>query len=91
MPKTNLLAPLHPGEVLREEYLVPLGINPYELAASMRVSRVHVERLLREEISVTLDTALRLGAYFGTTPEFWLDIQVRFDLEAVQKKTLAAS
>jgi len=85
MTKKNPRAPVHPGEVLREEYLEPLGITPYALAAALHVPRTRVERLVREETSVTADTALRLGRYFGTTPEFWLGIQARFDVETLQK------
>jgi addiction module HigA family antidote len=81
MAKKNALAPVHPGEILREEYLEPLGITPYKLAAALHVPRTRVERLVREETSVTADTALRLGRYFGTSPEFWLRIQSLFDLE----------
>jgi antitoxin HigA-1 len=75
------LAPVHPGEILREEFLAPLGMTPYALAAACHVPRTRIERLVREETPVTPDTALRLARYFGTTPEFWLGIQTRFDLE----------
>jgi addiction module HigA family antidote len=75
------LAPVHPGEILREEFLVPLGMSPYALAAACHVPRTRIERLVREETQVTTDTALRLARYFGTTPEFWLGLQTRFDLE----------
>ena len=85
MPDKNPLAPVHPGEVLREEFLEPLGISPYALAAALHVPRTRVERLVREETSVTPDTALRLARYFGTTPEFWLAIQARFDVETAQE------
>jgi len=86
MTKEHPRAPVHPGEILREEYLEPLGITPYALAAALHVPRTRVERLVREETSVTADTALRLGRYFGTTPEFWLGIQARFDVETLQKR-----
>jgi addiction module HigA family antidote len=79
------LAPVHPGEILREEYLVPLGMSPYALAAELRVPRTRIERLVREETPVTPDTALRLARYFGTTPEFWLSIQAQFDIETAQQ------
>jgi antitoxin HigA-1 len=83
------LAPVHPGEILREEFLAPLGMTPYALAAACHVPRTRIERLVREETPVTPDTALRLARYFGTTPEFWLGIQTRFDLEKTSS-TLAA-
>jgi antitoxin HigA-1 len=75
------LAPVHPGEILREEFLAPLGMSAYALAAACHVPRTRIERLVREETPVTTDTALRLARYFGTTPEFWLGLQTRFDLE----------
>ena len=81
----NPLAPVHPGEILREEFLAPLGMTPYALAAELRVPRTRVERLVREETAVTPDTALRLARYFGTTPEFWLGIQNRFDVETAHQ------
>ena len=80
------LAPVHPGEVLREEVLEPLGMSPYALAAHLRVPRTRVERLVREETPVTPDTALRLARYLGTTAEFWLRLQARYDLETARQK-----
>ncbi|KAB2918527.1 MAG: HigA family addiction module antidote protein [Hyphomicrobiaceae bacterium] len=82
---SNPLAPVHPGEILREEFLAPLHMSPYALAAALRVPRTRVERLVREETAVTPDTALRLARYFGTTPDFWLGIQARHDVEVVRK------
>jgi addiction module HigA family antidote len=82
---SKALAPVHPGEILREEFLVPLGMSPYALAAALHVPRTRVERLVREETVITPDTALRLARYFGTTPEFWLGIQSRFDIEMVRR------
>jgi addiction module HigA family antidote len=73
-------APVHPGEILREEFLVPLNLTPYAVAKQCKVPRTRIERLAREEVPVTADTALRLGRYFGTGPEFWLNLQVMFDL-----------
>jgi antitoxin HigA-1 len=78
------LAPVHPGEVLREEFLKPHGLTPYAVAAAIGVPRTRVERLAREETPVTADTALRLGKFFGTTPAFWMNIQSRFELETAE-------
>lgn len=78
------LAPVHPGEILREEFLVPFGISPYALAAACHVPRTRIERLLHEKTPVTTDTALRLARYFGTTSEFWLGLQTRFNLETAR-------
>jgi antitoxin HigA-1 len=83
--KRNPLSPVHPAEILREEFLGPLAMSPYALAAVLRVPRTRVERLVREETAVTPDTALRLGRYFGTTPEFWLGIQARYDVEMARQ------
>jgi addiction module HigA family antidote len=76
---------VHPGEILREEFLAPLDMTPYALAAKLRVPRTRIERLVQEETAVTPDTALRLARYFGTTPEFWLGIQNRFDVETARR------
>jgi len=82
---SKALAPVHPGEILREEFLVPLDMTPYALAAALRVPRTRMERLVREETPITPDTALRLARYFGTTAEFWLGIQARFDIETARR------
>jgi addiction module HigA family antidote len=83
------LAPLHPGEVLREEFLVPLGLSAYALAKAVHVPRTRIERLVREETPVTADTALRLGRYFGTTARFWLNLQAAHDLEVASAERQA--
>jgi addiction module HigA family antidote len=75
------LAPLHPGEVLREEFMEPLGITAYALAKACQIERPRLERIVREQQGVTADTALRLSKYFGTTPEFWMNLQTRYELE----------
>ena len=84
---TDPLAPIHPGEILREEFLVPLHMTPYALAKACHVPRTRIERLANEKASVTPDTALRLARYFRTTPEFWLNIQSRFDIETARLST----
>lgn len=71
---------IHPGEILREEYLSPLALKPYTLAKKLHVPRTRIERLVDESTSVTPDTALRLAKYFGTTPEFWMNMQTAHDL-----------
>jgi addiction module HigA family antidote len=77
--------PVHPGEVLREEFLLPLRMSPYALAKALHVPRTRIERLVREETPVTPDTALRLARYLGTTAEFWLGIQTHYDIETAQR------
>jgi addiction module HigA family antidote len=84
--RTDPLGPMHPGEILREEVLVPLDMSPYALAGHLRVPRTRIERLVREETPVTPDTALRLARYLGTTAEFWLRLQARYDLETARQK-----
>ena len=74
------LAPVHPGEILVEEFLKPMGMSAYALAARLHVSRPRIERLVRGENPVRPDTALRLARLFGTTAQFWLNLQSRYDL-----------
>ena len=74
------LPPVHPGEILREESLVPLKLTPYAVAAALLVPRTRIERIAREEKPVTADTALRLGKFFKTGAAFWMNIQARCDL-----------
>ena len=76
----NINPPIHPGEILREEYLVPLGLKPYTLAKKLHVPRTRIERLVGETTPVTPDTALRLAKFFGTTPQFWMNMQASHDL-----------
>src|SRR5947208_9354689 len=76
------LPPLHPGEVLREEFLVPLKLSPYAVAKACGVPRTRIERIVREELGISADTALRLGCFFGIEPQFWLNLQNRHDLAA---------
>jgi addiction module HigA family antidote len=79
-------APVHPGEILREEFLKPMSLTPYAVAAALDIPRTRIERLAREETPVTADTALRLGKFFNTTPAFWLNIQAQYDLETTEDK-----
>lgn len=83
------LSPVHPGEILREEFLLPMGLTPYSVARACGVPRTRIERLSREETPVTADTALRLGKYFGTTPAFWMNLQAQYDLEMAEDATSA--
>jgi addiction module HigA family antidote len=78
------LPPVHPGEILREEFLVPLSLSPFAVARACGVPRTRIERLAREETPITADTALRLARYFGTTPAFWMGIQAQHDLERAE-------
>lgn len=75
--------PIHPGEILREEFLPEYGLTPGTLAKALNVPRDRIEKLVREKRVVTADTATRLGRYFGTTPQFWMNLQANFDLGSV--------
>jgi addiction module HigA family antidote len=80
----NMLPPIHPGEILREEFLVPLDMTPYALAKHLRVPRTRIERIVAEKIGISADTALRLGKFFNTTPQFWLNLQTGYDLKIAE-------
>jgi antitoxin HigA-1 len=75
------LPPVHPGEVLREEFLVPMKLSAYSVAKACGVPRTRIERMVREETPVKADTALRLAKALNTTPAFWMNMQARYDLE----------
>ena len=83
----NKLPPIHPGEVLLEEFMRPHGISQYRLAKDVSVHPRRINQLVHRKRAVTADTALRLARYFGTSERFWLNLQSRFDLE-VQKERL---
>ena len=68
------------AEMLREEFLVPLGLSALRVARAAGVPRTRIERILREETGISADTALRLGKVLGTTPEFWINLQTRYDV-----------
>ena len=76
---------MHPGEVLRDEFLVPLEMSPYGLAKVIGIPRTRIERIVREETPITADTALRLGRYFNMTPEFWMGLQSQYDLRCAER------
>jgi addiction module HigA family antidote len=78
------LSPIHPGEVLREDFLRPMKLSPYAVARACGVPRTRIERLARKETPVTADTALRLARYFGTTPQFWMGMQAQYELESTE-------
>lgn len=86
MNPTNKMRPIHPGEVLREEFLLPLGMSAHALALELKVPAPRINDIVRERRAVTPDTALRLSQYFGTTPQFWLNLQTSFDLKKTEKE-----
>ena len=83
---TKSLPPMHPGEVLREEFLVPLNLTAGKLAKACGLPRTRIERIRDEKIAITADTALHLSRALGTTPEFWTNLQTDFDLETAKRE-----
>ena len=81
------LPPIHPGEVLRDEFLAPMSITVCQLAKALKVSRPRLRDVVLARRSVTTDTALRLSRYFGTTPEFWINLQTRYNLDVAEHTT----
>jgi addiction module HigA family antidote len=82
------LTPVHPGEILLEEYLKPLGISQNRLGRDLGVPAQRINEIVRGQRAITVDTALRLARYFKTTPQFWLNLQARYDLELAQETRL---
>ena len=80
------LAPIHPGEVLMEDFIEGFGITQHKLALSIGVPPRRVNEIVHAKRGITADTALRLGRYFGTTAQFWLNLQDRFELDLVQDR-----
>ena len=80
MANKDRLPPIHPGEILREEFLSPLGMSANELALALRVPATRINDIVNEKRGITADTALRLSRYFGTTPKFWTNMQASWEL-----------
>jgi len=78
------LPPIHPGEILVEEFLEPMGISQYRLAKDISVPPRRINEIVHGKRSITADTALRLGRFFGMSPQFWLNLQTRYDLEITE-------
>ena len=83
------LPPVHPGEILRDEFLTPMELSVYRLAQAIKVSRPRLNDIVLGRRGVTVDTALRLGRYFGTTPDFWIHLQTRYDLDIAERTVRA--
>lgn len=81
----NKMRAIHPGEILREEFLAPLGMSANALSMALRVPAPRVNDIVRERRAITPDTALRLARYFDTTPEFWLNLQSTYDLKQAEQ------
>ncbi len=80
----EMLSPIHPGEVLLEDFMTPLGLSQYQLAQDIGVSPIRISQIIRGKRAVTVDTAMRLARYFGTSASVWLRLQVRYDLEVAE-------
>lgn len=80
------LKPIHPGEVLKEEFLVPSNMSVNQLALALRISTPRLNEIVRGKSAVTPNTALRLARYLNTTPDFWLNLQTRYDLDVAEDR-----
>lgn len=82
------LKPVHPGEILREEFMKPLALSMNRVALDLRVPLTRIADIMHERRGITADTALRLGRYFKTSPTFWLNLQTRYDLEVIEGREI---
>ena len=82
--KKKKLPPIHPGEILQEEFLEPMGISQYRLAKDISVPPRRINEIVHGKRAVTADTALRLGRFFNMSPQFWLNLQTRYELEVTE-------
>lgn len=87
--ETKYRAPVHPGEVLREDLLIPLDISMSQLAKSLRVPANRLNQIVNGKRGITPDTSLRLSRYFGFSPEYWWNLQTHYDLELVRRSSMA--
>jgi antitoxin HigA-1 len=90
MNPAPMMAPIHPGEVLQEEYLAPLGVTQHHLAVAIGVPPRRINEIVHGKRGITADTALRLARYFGTSERFWLNLQGRYEIE-VERDRLAGA
>ena len=90
MAAETVMAPVHPGEILLEEFLGPLGVSQYKLAKAVDVPARRINEIVHGQRRISADTALRLARYFGTSERFWINLQARYDLE-VEKDRLGAA
>ena len=81
---TKKLKPVHPGEILREEFMVPLGLSMNRVALDLRVPVTRIADIVNEKRGITADTALRFARYFKNSPTFWMNLQTRYDLEVAE-------
>ncbi|MEO7493347.1 MAG: HigA family addiction module antitoxin [Massilia sp.] len=84
----NGMRPIHPGEILREEFLIPLGMTSHALSKALRVAPSRMGDIVKEKRGITADTALRLSRYFGGDPQSWLNLQQAFDLKVAERAAM---
>jgi addiction module HigA family antidote len=84
--KTKILPPIHTGEILREEFLEPMGISQYRLAKSLAVPPRRINEIVHGKRAITADTAMRLARYFGTSSQLWMSLQGRYDLDVAEDR-----
>lgn len=82
----DILSPIHPGEVLLEDFMKPLGLSQYRLAHDIGVTPIRISQIVNGQRAITIDTAMRLARYFGTSAAVWLRLQLRYDLEVAEKE-----
>jgi addiction module HigA family antidote len=82
--------PVHPGEILLEEFLKPMGISQYRLAASIHVSARRINEIVLKKRGITADTALRLSRFFGNSAQFWMNLQARYELESARESSASS-
>lgn len=87
--RPSKLPPIHPGEILREDFMKPLRLTAHRLAMDIHVPATRITEIIHERRGMTADTAIRLGRYFKTTPRFWLNLQTAYDLETIEDEALA--
>ena len=86
---TETLNNIHPGEILKEEFLIPMNISAYSLAKEIKIPQSRISAIVQCKRAVTADTAIRLSRFFGTTPDFWLNLQSMYDIEEEERRNSA--
>jgi len=85
----DMLSPIHPGEILFEDFMKPLGLSQYRLAQDIGIASIRISQIVKGRRAITVDTAMRLARYFGTSAAVWLRLQIRYDLEVAEKELRA--
>jgi addiction module HigA family antidote len=88
MSETTIIAPVHPGEILLEDFMEPLGLSQTRLGIELKIPPARVNEIVHGKRGISADTALRLARFFGVSPEFWLGLQMDYDLDVARDKTL---